>query len=249
MARLLGYSWPDQVPDDLDGFVDDDGIVCLPSVMGEAPAADRLRELLVAAFDAEDDPVGLVDGLLQDADAGGKGLGWWLENRFFKQHHQLFHKRPFIWHITDGRADGFSVLVNYHKLDRAGLERLTYTYLGWWIDARRGDVANSVAGSEDRLAAAEDLQDRLKLILEGEPPFDIYVRWKTLAEQPVGWDPDLDDGVRMNIRPIVEAEVLKIENPSGIDWTPDRGKNPDGSKRLNDLHHTRAEKQAARNNQ
>ena len=81
--------------------------------------------------------------------------------------------------ISGMAEDGFSALVNYHRLDRAGLERLTYTYLGWWIDARRADVANDVAGAEDRLAAAEDLQDRLELILEGEPPFDIYVRWKT----------------------------------------------------------------------
>ena len=108
-------------------------------------------------------------------------------------------------------------------------------------------MRNDEAGADDRLAAAVVLQDKLKLILEGEPPFDIFVRWKTLAEQPIGWDPDLDDGVRLNIRPFVEAGVLKVKNPPGIKWGKDRGKNPDGSERLNDLHYTRAEKQAARN--
>ena len=31
---------------------------------------------------------------------------------------QLFHQRPFIWHIWDGRRDGFHALVNYHGSPR-----------------------------------------------------------------------------------------------------------------------------------
>ena len=51
VARLVGYRWPEQPEsDDLDAFADADGIVCLPSVAGEPPAADRLQQLLAAAF-------------------------------------------------------------------------------------------------------------------------------------------------------------------------------------------------------
>src|SRR5947207_5783649 len=71
--------------------------------------------------------------------------------------------------------------------------------------------------------------------------------------------PDLNDGVRMNIRPFVEAGILR-KNPN-IKWTKDRGKEPDRDKadypwfwngtgfignRVNDVHLTNAEKQAAR---
>ena len=80
--------------------------------------------------------------------------------------------------------------------------------------------------------------------MEGEPPYDIYVRWKSLAEQPIGWDPDLNDGVRLNIRPFVEAGVLRSK--FNVKWDKDRGKNPDGSERHNDLHYTLADKEAAR---
>ena len=52
----------------------------------------------------------------------GKGLDDWLRDGFFVQHCELFHNRPFIWHIWDGRKDGFAALVNYHRLDRANLE-------------------------------------------------------------------------------------------------------------------------------
>jgi hypothetical protein len=243
VARLLGYSWPDQEPDGLDRFADSDGVVCLPAVAGERRASERLRELLVAAFEP-DDPAGLIDGLLVDVDAGGKGLDWWLRERFFKQHCSLFHNRPFLWHVWDGLRDGFSALVNYHKLDHATLQKLTYSHLGWWIDRQKGQVREEKPGAEDRLAAALGLQEKLKLILEGEPPYDIYVRWKELWEQPVGWEPDLNDGVRLNVRPFVEAGVLRAK--FNVKWGKDRGRNPDGSERLNDLHYTRAQKQAAR---
>ena len=72
------------------------------------------------------------------------------------------------------------------------------------------------------------MQEKLKLILAGEPPYDIFVRWKPLAEQPIGWHPDLNDGVRLNIRPFVEAGILR-KNPN-IKWTKDRGKEPERDK-------------------
>ena len=51
VARLVGYRWPEQPEsDDLDVFADADGIVCLPAVAGEPPAADRVQQLLAAAF-------------------------------------------------------------------------------------------------------------------------------------------------------------------------------------------------------
>ena len=52
----------------------------------------------------------------------------WLRDEFFEQHSKLFHHRPFVWHIWDGRKDGFHALVNYHQLDHAALQKLTYSY-------------------------------------------------------------------------------------------------------------------------
>ena len=43
----------------------------------------------------------------------------------------------------------------------------------------------------------------------------------------------------MNIRPFMTAEVLRAK--PNIKWNKDKGKNPDGSDRLNDLHPTRVE--------
>ena len=118
------------------------------------------------------------------------------------------------------------------------LESLTHSYLGDWIERQRAGVRDGVAGAEDRLAAAQDLQRRLELIAKGEAPYDIFVRWKSLGEQPVGWDPDLDDGVRLNVRPFVEAEVLRAK--FNVHWKAD------GAGRENDVHITLNEKATAR---
>ncbi|HEY5484777.1 MAG TPA: hypothetical protein VIK31_13395 [Propionibacteriaceae bacterium] len=241
VARLLGYRWPDQEPDALDELADADGLVPLVSVSGERPAAERLRALLARAYGDAWSPA-LVERLLAEAGSPGVTLEAWLRDDFFAQHARLFAQRPFVWHVWDGRKDGFSVLCHYHRLDRARLERLTYTLLGDWIERQR--AAGDEPGAEARLSAALTLQEKLAAIVVGETPHDIYVRWRALAEQPLGWEPDLDDGVRLNIRPFVIAGVLR--GKVNVKWDKDRGKNPDGSERINDLHPTLAQKRAAR---
>ena len=284
VARLLGFRWPAELDNEmrlskraralvkqcgeLTKFVDNDGIVCIPAVRGEEPAAERLLQLL-SACDIEP----------------GVDLDDWLRNGFFEEHCKLFQDRPFVWHIWDGRKrDGFHALVNYHKLcecsgkGRRLLENLTYAYLGEWITRQKDDVKRGEGGAEDRLAAALELQKRLEAILEGEPPFDIFVRWKPLAEQPIGWEPDINDGVRLNIRPFLISDLPGGRTGAGIlrykpniKWTKDRGKEPlrpkaeypwfwtwdekaedfaggktfDGN-RWNECHYTNKVKQAAR---
>ncbi|MGI8915881.1 MAG: hypothetical protein ACR2JY_19240 [Chloroflexota bacterium] len=243
VARLLGYRWPEQEADGLAALTDDDGIVCIPAVAGEQPAAERLRAMLAAAHgDAWSNAH--MDSLLTAAGFGGKGLEAWLRDSFFTQHCRLFHNRPFIWQVWDGRKDGFSALINYHKLDRALLDKLIYTYLGAWIEVQRHARAANEAGADDRLVRALALQQQLIAIREGEAPLHIYVRWKPLAQQPVGWEPDLNDGVRLNVRPFVQAGILRSKFT--VNWNKDRGTNPDGSERFNDRHLTMAKKRAAR---
>jgi hypothetical protein len=253
VARLLGYRWPAERDEDmelsdqarawiaraaeLDKHTDDDGIVCIPAVQGERRAVDRLRDLLADAW-GDDWSESVVSGLLDDYGYKGRGLAAWLSGdgtpwggKFAKQHNKLFGNRPFIWHISDTHEDGFSALVNYHKLDKANLERLTYTYLGDWIERQKNAEARGESRAESRRAAAEDLQAELKKIIEGEPPYDVFVRWKEAHEQPIGWDPDLNDGVLINIRPFTEGDgragVLRDE--PNVRYTKDRGKNPDGA--------------------
>ena len=245
VARLLGYRWPTESDDTMElsnetkallrqsaelmPFADEDGIVCIPAVSGEAPAADRLLNLLAKAYKGQNVNQQLAS-LLTQVDHAGRSLESWLRDKFFTQHCKLFHHRPFIWHIWDGLPDGFSALVNYHKLNRKTMETLIYTYLGDWINRQKDGITAKIDGAADRLAAAETLKKNLELILQGEDPYDIFVRWKSLDKLPLGWEPDLNDGVRINIRPFLTVpDVGKrgagiLRDKPNIKWEKDRGK-------------------------
>lgn len=279
VARLLGYRWPAELDANMEladeqrewvnrcealaSYADDDGIVCIPPVRGEASASDQLLNLLAAAYNQNGGDAWSNDTLavlLKNADHAGKSLETWLREKFFTQHCKLFQHRPFIWHIWDGLRDGFAALVNYHKLNAKLLETLIYTYLGDWIRTQKDAIAKGLDGAQERLAAAESLKKKLELILEGEAPYDIFVRWKPLEKQPIGWDPDLNDGVRLNIRPFLTVpDVGKrgagcLRDKPNINWNKDRGKDVESAPwyhlfdgdRINDHHLTLAEKRAAR---
>lgn len=267
LARLVGYRWPAETDaamelspearaliakaQTLAPYADDDGIVCLSALNHEAPAADRVRALLREAFgDAYDE-----EQLLAQAGCADWTLAEYLRDKAFEDHCKLFHHRPFVWHISDGHRDGFSAFVNYHKLDAAGLDRLIYSYLGDHIHRLETGGA-SVADADTKLVHARRLKDKLEKIKEGEAPYDIFVRWQGLKDLPIGWNPDLNDGVRMNIRPFMTAEVLKVNKPPklNIKWEKDRGKDVasapwfgvHGGDRINDQHTTLSEKRGAR---
>lgn len=242
VARLLGYRWPAEQDTDMelapqmrewvskcsvfDNLIDDDGIVCLSAIRGEKTAQDRLENILQVAY-GEQWSASVLHKLLQSVKAND--LDSWLREKFFEQHCKLFQHRPFIWHIWDGLKDGFSVLVNYQKLDYKNLERLIYTYLDDWIRTQSHQQSEKVDGASERLVAAQNLKKKLERILEGEAPLDIFVRWKSLKEQAIGWNPDLNDGVRLNIRPFMlagdvgkrDAGILRAK--PNVHWKKDRG--------------------------
>ena len=271
VARLLGYVWSAETDTKMElsdeahtwisrskllaRHADDDGIVCLQAVRGEQPAHERLLGLLIDAWETVAPgswTPSVLDKLLAQADNAGKGLAVWLRDSFFEQHAKRFQHRPFIWHVWDGQKDGFGALVNAHKLDAKNLERLIHTYLGDWIRTQEAGVASGADGAPLRLSAAQNLKARLQAILEGEAPYDIFVRWKPLAQQPIGWQPDLNDGIRLNIRPFMTAEVLRINKKPklNITWDKDRGRDVESApwfhkfngERINDHHLWLAEK-------
>jgi hypothetical protein len=225
------------VPDALDAVASTEGIVCIAPTAGEPAAVERLRAVLRQAYG--DDLASARAALFEEAGVTDADLEGWLRNRFFRQHCALFHNRPFIWQVWDGRRDGFAALVNYHRLDRGTLDRLIHTYLGDWLREQQAALDRGEPGADARVAAATVLRRKLLAIARGEPPFDVYARWNraryAALTAPPPWAPDLADGVRVNIRPFVMAGVLRAKFTIG--WGPDAGKEPDGTPRRNDLHY------------
>lgn len=264
LARLAGYRWPAETDTSMRlsaearvriaeaatlSTGDADGLLPLAPLLGERALADRLRAYCIAVWGETWQPgteatlIVATCERMKEKPPRTLDLEAWLRTHAARQHAKLFHDRPFLWWITDGRADGFMAVVNYQSLTRDRLERLAFQMLGDWL-TRLGDDARAEAG--------RILQRKLEIIIEGEAPYDIFVRWKALHQQPLGWAPDLDDGVRLNIRPFVEADVLA--HVPNVKYTVDRGKDVPsapwydvfGGERRNDHHTTLAEKRAAR---
>ncbi|MDQ3000080.1 MAG: N-6 DNA methylase, partial [Fibrobacterota bacterium] len=289
IPRLLGFRWPaesfpkkvgivisdanqDQL-NRLDSHIDTDGIVPFDSLKGEPGIVDRVRNMLQVYFGGSwisNDEVELLNAM----NAKSENLEAWLRDEFFEQHCKLFKHHPFIWHIWDGRRDGFHALVNYHKLaapegqGRRTLESVIYGYLGDWITRQQQAVKGGEDGAEARLIAAQNLKKRLEQILQGNPPFDLFIRWKPLKQQPIGWDPDIKDGVSLNVRPFMAEDLENGRSGAGVlRWKPnincdaDKGREPARTKeefpwfwdgeaftgvRVNDRHPTLEERRGAR---
>ena len=205
-------------------------------VRAETPAAERLRALLARAYGRHGRRRSLIS-FSPRRFARVATLESWLRDDFFAQHARLFGNRPFIWQVWDGRKDGFSVLLNYHRLDRPTLEKLTYTYLNDWIERQRARAGRARA---PRLASSPPSTSRSKLSRSStasrrSTSTSAGSRWPSSrsAGSPTSTTASGSTSGRSSTAGILRSKFT-------INWNKDRGNNPDGTERLNDLHLTLA---------
>jgi len=211
---------------------DEDGIVPFMAAGGETALIDRVLDEIAALFpdqDVNQVEVDITNELKRKVKGYRpvQGIREWLEGVFFEYHVSLYKKRPILWHIASSQGHGacaVGALCHYHKFNHDRLSKLRGTYLRDTIALfrREAALADQEGRTEDRqdwqarLEEAEALDQRLQWVQEGASgypaPGDCRIRtpWKPEDEQPVGWQPDLDDGVAINILPLQTAGVLRI---------------------------------------
>ena len=211
---------------------DEDGIVPFMAVSGETALIDRVSSELAALFPEQDInrvEVDLTNELKRKVKGyrSVQGIREWLEDVFFDYHVSLYKKRPILWHIASSQGRGacaVGALCHYHKFDRDRLAKLRGSYLRDAIALfrREAGLADQEGRTEDRqewqvrLEEAGAFDQRLQWVQEGKngdpAPGDCRIRtpWKSEDELPSGWQPDLDDGVAVNILPLQTAGVLRI---------------------------------------
>ena len=213
---------------------DEDGIVPIMPVAGEASLADRVHRELEALFPTHD--IGHVEAEIANelrASVKGyrrtRGIAEWLENAFFQFHCSLYKNRPIIWHIASSQGASscaFGALVHYHRFDKNRMAQLRGQYLRGAMDTFRREAAladknrrtDARQDWQARLEEAQDLDRRLQHVQEGyhdgpdggDTDYRILTPWKAPENRPTGWDPDFDDGVKVNIGPMQKAGVLRV---------------------------------------
>jgi hypothetical protein len=200
------------------------------AVVGKVPLIERIHEELGVLFpglDVNEVEVEIVNELKRKVKGYDRveSIREWLENVYFAYHASLYKSRPIFWHISSKQGKGpaaFSALVHYHRFDKDQMARLHVVYLREALATFRREAA--LAGQEGRaddrlewqakVEEVEELDLRLKQVQEGFhqglEDFRILTSWKTEAERPKGWDPDINDGVKVNIEPLQRAGVLRI---------------------------------------
>ena len=137
--------------------------------------------------------------------AAGLPLGRFLARDLFREHVQRFRRRPVLWQLASaGRTPAFSCFVYAHRCDRASLERIAGELV-----ARAKSQAHA-----SRHMELEDFARALESVaragFSGAP-----------------YEPDPEDGVRVNVAPLQRAGVLAVDvlAPGDVDEAlADRGR-------------------------
>jgi hypothetical protein len=210
-------------------WVNEDGILLITQHNGGLILIERFQRYL-------DEEFGSTNGTYVEREAG-MILGWkrgdewgkqrqvtlaqWLERDFFKRHVSQFKKRPIAWHFTSPKG-AFQAIVYYHKFDKDCLKLMRSRYVSETLKELRRHLGeaqnqaaldrralNRAADLEEKITDVEEFDRRLGLLQEGrQHEARIWVPWKSSEEQPVGWDPDINDGVRVNIAPVQRLGLL-----------------------------------------
>jgi hypothetical protein len=222
--RLLSYAVRRVVE------ADEDGVVPFLHVSGEASLLDRVSAELAKLFptrDVNEVEVEIVNELKRKVKGYDRteSIREWLEDVYFAYHATTHKNRPIFLHISSKQGKGsaaFSALVNYHVFDKDRIAKLRGVYLreALGIFRREAALAGQTGRSDDRLEwqakveEAEEFDRRLQRVQEGfhhgTEDYRILTPWKTEKERPKGWDPDINDGVKVNIEPLQRAGVLRI---------------------------------------
>jgi hypothetical protein len=224
LLLLLGYRWPEQDVSEAESgsaidadLVDSDGIIPLVACDNHPTASERIRAVLERHM-GENRVAHAWEGFRTWV---GRDVPAWLQREFFRRHVQQFKQRPIAWHLTSPEGT-FQVLVLYHKLSRDTLQRLRDVYAGALLNRLKAELDRATGRSEARAASElraqiEDVQefrDRILAIEVGrELRHRIRCRWKgeNAEGRPGPYAPDLDDGVKVNIRPFQDTGLLARE--------------------------------------
>jgi hypothetical protein len=224
ILRLLGYRWPEQDAHEAEhgpildvDLVDQDGIIPLVPCGDEPTAAHRVRLCLERRFGDK----GADQSEREFRQWVGRSIEDWLRRDFLKHHVQQFKQRPIAWHFVSPEGT-FQAFVLYHRLSRETLYKLRTTYAGGLIGRLRGEQdrarqasdARKVSDLQFEIEDVEEFRTRVERIERSdELKYRVRCRWKgeEATGRPGPYAPDVNDGVKVNIRPFQEAGLLAVK--------------------------------------
>lgn len=177
----------------------------------------KVEELLVIVYSEEtleQNLLFIAEALTKKANESARDrIRRYFQKEFFKDHKQVYKKRPIYWMFSSGKRGAFRGLMYLHRYDKDMIGRLRTEYVlkeSKALDnliALEGHLVNDEATSKKQKAAAqkriENYQKDKKEIVEYAELLD------HLAKRQI--ELDLDDGVLVNYEKFQGIEVIHPE--------------------------------------
>lgn len=135
----------------------------------------------------------------KDGETAKETIRRYLLNDFFKDHLQVYGKKPIYWLFTSGKQKAFNCLIYMHRYDKSTLSRIRTDYLHELqlrLDAEKKsllDIINGVGTTKEISNAKKELKS-LDLKIEELRSYDEKLHH--MADMQI--EIDLDDGVAVN---------------------------------------------------
>lgn len=183
---------------------DEDNIIpILDEPYFEDDIVKRFEEFLTVTFSAdtlEENLDFIADALVRRKnETARETIRRYLMNDFYKNHTQIYKKRPIYGLFTSGKEKAFNCLVYMHRYDKTTLSRIRTDYLHETqsrYDVQRQDLINMIEGdytTKEINAAKKQLTSLDKKIAELKAYDEVLHH---MADMQI--EIDLDDGVAVN---------------------------------------------------
>ncbi|KQY85279.1 restriction endonuclease [Paenibacillus sp. Root52] len=120
-------------------------------------------------------------------------------NDFFKDHVQLYNKRPVYWLFTSGKQKAFNCLIYMHRYDKTTLSRIRIDYLHELqvrLDAEKKTLLSIIEGDGNTKEISNAKKELKSLDLKIEELRAYDEKLHHMADMQI--EIDLDDGVAVN---------------------------------------------------
>lgn len=135
----------------------------------------------------------------------------WLIKTFFKEHISKYKNRPIYWHICSPNKT-FNALIYYHALTSDTLYKLKSNYLKPMLENIREDLSFYREKTKTAVDKKQAKQFE-KRVIELEKQVDDLEAFDKQIDDIIasGYEPDIDQGVLYNIKPLNPILAKKIE--------------------------------------
>lgn len=120
-------------------------------------------------------------------------------NDFYKNHVQIYKKRPIYWLFTSGKEKAFNCLIYIHRYDKTTLSRIRTDYLHEVqirLDAEKKDLLDVIEGD----STTKEISNAKKELKSLDKKIDELKAYDELLHHMADMqiEIDLDDGVKVN---------------------------------------------------